>query len=980
MIMKRMGASPHAPSLRPASDGQSRLRRGRPRRGLGLLALALAGTTALTGLLLPGASASAATGGSVPLLATADALATGRGATVPFTEYAAVGADTNGTILAPSRTFGTLASEASGRTAVQLVGQGKYLEFTLTGAANAVDFHYSIPDSADGAGLTDPLSLYVNGTKTTDLSLTSKYSYLYSSYPFSNIPSQGGGHHFFDDVRYKFGSTLPAGTKVRLQVDAGDNAPSYTVDTADFSNVAAAKTEPAGFISVTDPAYGADPTGQADATAAIQNAVNAGEAQGKGVWIPPGTFKVTGHIIVNKVTLDGAGPWYSALSGLNVGVYGNYAPNPSSAVHIADFAILGQTNDRDDNAQVNGVGGALGGGSTIDDLYIQNTKVGIWLDGPFDGLSITNTEIQDTTADGINLHDGITDTTISNNFIRNTSDDGIATWSETNADANDVISHNTVELPDLANNIAIYGGHDNTVSDNVVSDTQTQGGGIHVANRFNATSLAGTTTVEDNDLIRTGVLDPNWEFGVGAVWFWASDSPMTGTVNLSGLNILDSSYEAIQVIGSGVSGLHFSNINIDGTGTFVLQEQSVGAATFQNVTAAHVGVADVYNCQGPSAFAITDNGGNSSWNTAAQYCGPWPNPVYTYPGGGPTGGPTTAPPTTAPPTTAPPTTAPPTTAPPTAPANGDLAQGRPVTASSSNAPYVASNAVDGDTSSYWESASNSFPQTIQVDLGAGKAVGSVTLKLPPATAWSTRSQTFSVLGSTDGSTFSTLVGSAAHTFDPSTGNTVTVSLPAGTTERYLKLSFTANSGWPAAQLSAFQVFGNGSSTTAPPTTAPPTTAPPTTAPPTTAPPTTPPANTNLALHAAVTDTGHTQSYTASNTVDGDANSYWESSDNAFPQSLTVDLGANHSVSRLVLKLPPATSWAARSETVAVLGSTDNSTFTTLSAAAARNFDPASGNTVTINIAATTQRYLRLTFTANTGWPAGQLSEFEAYAS
>jgi hypothetical protein len=43
------------------------------------------------------------------------------------------------------------------------------------------------------------------------------------------------------------------------------------------------------------------------------------------------------------------------------------------------------------------------------------------------------------------------------------------------------------------------------------------------------------------------------------------------------------------------------------------------------------------------------------------------------------------------------------------------------------------------------------------------------------------------------------------------------------------------------------------------------------------------------------------------------------------------------------------------------------------------FDPATGNTVTITFQGTSQRYLRLTFTANTGWPAGQLSELEVYA-
>jgi hypothetical protein len=64
-----------------------------------------------------------------------------------------------------------------------------------------------------------------------------------------------------------------------------------------------------------------------------------------------------------------------------------------------------------------------------------------------------------------------------------------------------------------------------------------------------------------------------------------------------------------------------------------------------------------------------------------------------------------------------------------------------------------------------------------------------------------------VLGSTNGSTFSQIVGSAAYTFNPSTGNTVTISLPAGTSAQYVQLSFTANTGWSAAQLSEFQVFG-----------------------------------------------------------------------------------------------------------------------------------------------------------------------------
>jgi hypothetical protein len=82
----------------------------------------------------------------------------------------------------------------------------------------------------------------------------------------------------------------------------------------------------------------------------------------------------------------------------------------------------------------------------------------------------------------------------------------------------------------------------------------------------------------------------------------------------------------------------------------------------------------------------------------------------------------------------------------------------------------------------------------------------------------------------------------------------------------------------------------------------------------------------------------------------------------------------------VLKLPPAAAWATRTQNITVLGSTNGSTFTTVSANAGRTFNPSTGNTASISFGATSQRYLRLTFTANTGWPAGQISEFEVYTS
>jgi chitodextrinase len=372
--------------------------------------------------------------------------------------------------------------------------------------------------------------------------------------------------------------------------------------------------------------------------------------------------------------------------------------------------------------------------------------------------------------------------------------------------------------------------------------------------------------------------------------------------------------------------------------------------------------------------------------------------------------------------------------------SGNLALGKATSASGTAQSFVSANAVDGDQNTYWESANNAFPQWFQVDLGAVTTVGSVVMKLPAS--WGARTQTLTLAGGTDGSTFTTLAGPAGSTFDPASGNTATVDLGTASV-RYLRATFTANTGWPAGQLSEFQVYAPTGGDSTPPT-APTgltvtghtstsvslswtassdnvgvtgyqvrlngTTALTTAATSATvsglSPSTTygftvvatdaagnrsqpsapvsattdPAPSADLALGKATAESGHTQTYASSNAVDGDPNSYWESVDNAFPQWLMVDLGAVTPVSRIVLKVPAATAWGARTQTLTVTGGADTSTSSTLAGSAGYRFDPATGNAVTITFAASSVRYVRLTFTANTGWPAGQVSEVEVYAS
>ncbi len=546
-----------------------------------------------------------------------------RGATVPYIEMEAEDAETTGTIIGPDFTFTHLPSEASGRKAVQLTQPGQYVEFTLPQPANSIVVRYSIPDSKDGKGLTAPLGLYIDGEKQPDLTMTSVYSWFYGGYPFNNNPLDIFPHHFYDET-HQLLPEMQAGTKVRLQMESSDIASSYTIDLVDFEKVAPPLEQPDNSLSLTD--YKADPTGVKDSTTSLKAAILAAKTQGKTVWIPGGTFKINGHVIVDDVTVTGAGMWYSILQGTDIGLYGNYAPTPSQNVHLSDFAIFGDVTERIDSDQVNAVGGAMGGNSTIKNLWIEHTKVGMWFDGPFSDLTITGVRIRNVTADGINLHKGISSVIIEQSVIRNTGDDGLALWSDELPDTENVIRFNTVQLPILANNIAIYGGADNTIVDNVVSDTLTEGGGIHVGNRFKSVPLNGTTTIARNTIIRGGNNAPTLHFGVGAIWFYALDSAMTGTIAVSDLAIIDSTYAAIQFAGKSVSNVSFSNVKITGTGTFAIQIQTPGSAAFDHVTAEGIGTEQpIYSCHGTS-FNLIEGDGNSGWNGVKPFCGVMPQP------------------------------------------------------------------------------------------------------------------------------------------------------------------------------------------------------------------------------------------------------------------------------------------------------------------------------------------------------------------
>ncbi|MEU8382728.1 glycosyl hydrolase family 28-related protein [Streptosporangium sp. NPDC048865] len=653
-----------------------------PRRASAALAAVVAASVGLG--LLPGAPALAGTGGAAPVVTRAaldPSLVAGRGANVAFAEQEAENATTNGTAIGPDRSAYTLAGEASGRRAVRLT-PGQHVEFTLPKTANAITVRYSIPDAPDGGGITAPLNVTVNGGGKKTMTLTSQYSWLYNQYPFTNDPNADLLHpdwwitecacvpsattpaptitkpfrptHFYDEQRLLLGRTYRAGDKVRLTVPAGSNAAWTVIDLLDSELVGAPHVR---LVAANVLAFGADPLGRRDSADAIDRAIAFAKRNRLKVYIPPGVYQVNRHIIVDDVTIEGAGNWYTIIKGkevalpspapdgsvhTGVGFYGKDAADGGSRnVHLSGFAIEGDVRERIDTDQVNGIGGALSD-STVDGLHIHRTKVGMWFDGPMKNLRITNNIIVDQIADALNFHGGVTDSVVSNNFTRNTGDDGLALWSEKIANARNTFDRNTVQTPTLANGIAVYGGTDNVISNNLVADPIREGSGIHVGSRFGAEAFAGQLSIKDNTTVRAGTYELNWNIGLGAIWLYALDKNIEADIQVVGNHFLDNTYNAIMLVSDwgvkdlySITNVHFKDIRVDGTGTSVVSARVKGSASFENVDARNVGAVGVNNCGSfnfpptGSEFSLTDRGGNDGGGTTGAWLAPWmlPNTI-----------------------------------------------------------------------------------------------------------------------------------------------------------------------------------------------------------------------------------------------------------------------------------------------------------------------------------------------------------------
>ncbi len=453
------------------------------------------------------------------------------GASKAWRNYPAEEAHTNGKVLEPSRKYLTPQAEALGRSFVRLDELGEFVEFEVANSANALVMRFCIPDGPEGEGTNATLSLEINGDAVKKLELTSRYAWIYGDFPWSNHPSAGKDHHFWDEHRTFIPQVNP-GDRIRLIRGKCDEAEYYMVDFIELEQVSPPLARPANSLSIKD--FGTFP-----------ECIEAAKAQDKVVWIPQGEHRLEGERIrVGGVRVQGAGMWHSTLTGSPM------FEGTGEPVKFSDLALFGEIGHRDDESPDNAFNGNLGDGSVFSNLWIEHLKCGFWTKHGTKNMLLENSRIRNLMADGLNFCDGTSHSTVRNCHLRNTGDDALASWSPSGEWSSrqpciqNSFINNSIELPWLANGIAIYGGKDHVIANNEIRETVFSGGGILISSNFKAVPMVGKIRVENNRILGAGG-DSHIGEVVGGLWLHAADSDVMAEIFIDGLEIKDSAGASI---------------------------------------------------------------------------------------------------------------------------------------------------------------------------------------------------------------------------------------------------------------------------------------------------------------------------------------------------------------------------------------------------------------------------------------------------
>ncbi|MGC4865635.1 discoidin domain-containing protein [Micromonospora sp. DT53] len=501
----------------------------------------------------------------------------GRGANMPYDMYEAEDGVIGGgaAVVGPNREVGDLAGEASGRRAVTLNSTGSYVEFTTRASTNTLVTRFSIPDASGGGGINSTLNVYVNGTFHKAIDLTSRYAWLYGNETSpGNSPSAGGPRHIYDEANVMLNSTVPAGSKIRLQKDPA-NTTTYAID---FIN-----TEQVAPIANPDPARYTTPGGFTHQD--VQNALDRVRMDTTGnligVYLPAGNYSTSSKFQVygKAVQVTGAGPWYTrfvAPSGQENTDIGFRAENSAANSSFKNFAYFGNYTSRIDGP------GKVFDFSNVSNIVIDNIwnehMVCLYWGANTDYITIKNSRIRNMFADGINMTNGSTNNLVSNNDARATGDDSFALFSAIDAggaDMRDNVYENlTSTLTWRAAGVAVYGGYGNTFRNIYIADTLVYSGitisSLDFGYPMNGFGASPPTRFENISIVRAG--GHFWGSQTfPAIWVFSASKVFQG-IRVSDVDIIDPTYSGIMFQTNYVGGQPqnpitdtvFTNISISG--------------------------------------------------------------------------------------------------------------------------------------------------------------------------------------------------------------------------------------------------------------------------------------------------------------------------------------------------------------------------------------------------------------------------------
>jgi hypothetical protein len=485
----------------------------------------------------------------------------------------------------------SIAAEAQKRGCILLNGSGAFAKWTATDSANMLCLRYSVADDSSGT-----VTLRVTGTNGTitsqKVSLTSAQAWVYFDSQMNEYNSAGTGRvplKRYNETRIKLATSLQPGDTLELRRDSGDNLAVWIdVLEAETSSSFTPTNLATAYLDVTG--YGANGSDNGDDTSAFQSCLNAATTAGKGVYIPPGTYRINQQLnLLPNTTLQGAGMWHTEILFTSTGSEASGGIEGRGAnIKLRDFYLKGSQESRySAPSGYKAIKGWFSTNSLIENVWAEQTTCGVWA-GWYNsgqtnnfthGTTIRNCRFRNTFADGINLAQGSRYSTVENCHIRGNGDDGLASWSSGLSGGwpqcqSLIFRYNTIECVWRAGGIGIFGGQAHVIQNNLIRD-QVAGAGIRLNTVFHQDAHPfGPSILQifNNTLERTGSLD-GYGDQTGAIDLqtWYADLKDLDIHN----NTVDNSrYAAVRFSNiGGIPGVDFLNISLT---SITVQQVPVG--------------------------------------------------------------------------------------------------------------------------------------------------------------------------------------------------------------------------------------------------------------------------------------------------------------------------------------------------------------------------------------------------------------------